>query len=253
MSLKAIGLGGLLVVAGVSAPLFWNARSEGVVRPASHEPAEAAASKEAATPRLGAPVIVPPLPISNGSSNRETALASSWQRPHFARWVQRAKLTTEEEERALQILADAQTIYNESADVRDLLKAKAWRLRRARITPAQRARLAPVIEQDHALVMGTLTGAAAQAAAHLYRETWEAVDAELDATMPEAERQANEDAEQVERDLDIAIKTALNEFLTSEQVESFDDVLGPVSLFLKENYDTYASAQDAAERASRRR
>jgi len=196
---------------------------------------------------------VPHLPISDATTHFEAARASVWLRPYFTRWVERAKLTAEEEESALQILSDAQAIYNESADVRDALKARARRLRQARITPAQRARLAPVLEQDRARVDGLLTGAAAEAAEHLYRETWEAVDAELDATMPESERQANEDAEQVDRDLEAEVKAAFSEFLTAEQIESFDLELASVSDFLRRNYRPYAAAQHAEELASRRR
>ncbi len=146
----------------------------------------------------------------------------------FNTWVRHANVTSEQEARVLQLLADAQAIYDSAVDVRDELQRTADRMRDVRMAPEQKQKLNAA--RSKWLDANKRHDQEAMAEAeHAKSLLWKQTDDALEATAPEEERAAFTDSLQIDRDLDAQVFGAFTEFLTEQQIEDFRGDVGSVA------------------------
>jgi hypothetical protein len=153
----------------------------------------------------------------------------------FDEWVDRADVSPEQAAQALQLLADAQAIYDETGDLRAELRDKAKRMRDARMTLEQRLRHKAAV---HRMVLTEPRQSDEEliAASKDLAELSSNLDEALEATAPAAERAAFAFADQVTNDLEAQVLAGFATFLTPRQIEAFQALNDPLPMLLEESY-----------------
>jgi hypothetical protein len=227
-----------------------------------HEPGHSQTAHPAAPGSASTPVVVtrhaelspPRLPsreapdISATNAYKQSRLA---RLDEFNTWVREAGVSPEQEAKVLQLLSDAQAIYDQTESVRQDLRRDASRMRDARMTPEQRQRLKDATQRYMDALKRQDKDAIVKADAER-SAVWNSIDESLEATAPSDERAVFDAVMQVDQDLETQVMAALADILTPRQVEAFKKV-ATVSMLLQLSNNRWVNEQYAKELASRPR